>query len=199
MHFVTEVGNYLFCYSKLQHGQILDYKYFWGGRTSCKKEFLIKHELFDPIFKFGCEDIELGYRLFKYGLKVVYNKNARSTMIRSFSLEQFCERSERQGYSNWRFREKHPTPEIIAWTETADLDTRWENVEKSLSHYKKSASDLEKIVLARMKYGIEIDQSLLTLLHNAYWKVIDGFRLQGTWNTRNSTKINHSELPLAAP
>ena len=199
MHFVTEVGNYLFGYSKLKHGQTLDYKYFWGGRTSCKKDFLLKYGLFDPIFKFGCEDIELGYRLSKYGLKVVYNKNARTTMIRSFSLEQFCKRSERQGYSNWLFREKHPTPEIIAWTETADMETRWETVRASLSRYKKSACDLEKIVLARLKYGIEVDQSIMALLHNAYWKVIDGFRIQGTWNARNIMNINHSGQPLPSP
>jgi len=178
MHFVTQVGYYLFCYPKLNNGDVLDYTYFWGGRSSCKKDLIQKIGGFDPIFKFGCEDIELGYRLHANGFKVIYNENARSTMIRTISLNDFCHRVEKQGYSNWIFSKKHPKPEVELWTEVIGLDTHWAYVKP---YYKTCAQRLERIIYARKKYDLEIDDLLLSLLHNMYWKVLDGFRVKGSY------------------
>src|SRR6185295_1404141 len=58
MHFATEVSCFLFSYPKLTDGDVLDYSYFWGGRSSCKRAFLLSHGVFNPVFRFGCEDIE---------------------------------------------------------------------------------------------------------------------------------------------
>src|SRR5262249_7704667 len=69
MHFVTDVGHYLFAYDGLEDGQVLDYTYFWGGRSSCKRSFLLAHGLFNPGFTFGSEDMQLGYRLLRPGLE----------------------------------------------------------------------------------------------------------------------------------
>jgi len=103
MYYVTEVGCFLFSYPYIKHGEILDYTYFWGGRSSCKRSFLLEHGVFNPIFRFGCEDIELGYRLSKHGLKVVYNAHAVSYMIRPITFIEFCQRLVRQGYSQYIF------------------------------------------------------------------------------------------------
>ncbi len=138
MYFVTEVGCYLYSYPKIKHGQVLDYTYFWGGRTSCKRSLLLSSGLFDPVFRFGCEDIELGYRLSKRGLKVVYNKNARCTTIHAASLEQFCRRSEQQGYSNWIFSQKHPVAEVELWADVSRLGERWAYFEPRLPSFMKS-------------------------------------------------------------
>ncbi len=73
MNFVTNIGHYLFGYHNLTDGQPLDFTYFWGGRSSCKRLFLLKHGVFNEQFEFGSEDIELGYRLSKHALKVVFN------------------------------------------------------------------------------------------------------------------------------
>src|ERR1051325_9194665 len=70
MRYVTEIGGFLFAYRNLTDGQTLDFRYFWGGRSSCKRSFLIKHGLFDPRFRTIIEDMELGYRLSKVGLSV---------------------------------------------------------------------------------------------------------------------------------
>src|SRR5579863_8149077 len=47
MQFVTEVDTHLFSYATLTHGQTLDFSGFWGGRTSCKRSFLLDHGVFD--------------------------------------------------------------------------------------------------------------------------------------------------------
>ena len=100
MHFVTEVAFYLFCYPRIRVGEWLDYTYFWGGRSSCKAALLRKYGCFNPRFQFGCEDIELGYRLSQIGLRVVYNPRAVSTMVRPLTFDDFCRRIEKQGSSN---------------------------------------------------------------------------------------------------
>ena len=79
-------GLLLFSYPNLKHGDVLDYTYFWGGCSSCKRKFLIEYGVFNPVFRFGCEDIELAYRLSKSNLKVVYNARAVSTMVRDIFL-----------------------------------------------------------------------------------------------------------------
>jgi GT2 family glycosyltransferase len=94
---VTEVGCQLFSYGWMQPGQMLDYTAFWGGRSSCKRSLLIRHGVFHPDFRFGCEDIELGWRLARQGLRVVYEPRARSVMIRALTFDAFCARSYRQG------------------------------------------------------------------------------------------------------
>lgn len=51
--------------------------FFWTSNVSVKREYLIKAGLFDEAFKeYGWEDLELGYRLRKLGLKCRYNKHA---------------------------------------------------------------------------------------------------------------------------
>ena len=99
MHFITEVGCFLFSYPHIKHGDILDYTYFWGGRSSCKRGFLLENGVFNQAFRFGCEDIELGYRLSKFGLKVVgfwtdeVGVNNRLTYILAFDGMAQCEKA----------------------------------------------------------------------------------------------------------
>jgi hypothetical protein len=152
--------------------------------------------LFDPAFRFGCEDIELGYRLSSRGLRVVYNSHARSTTIRAVSLEQFCRRSLQQGYSNWLFYRKHPVPEVESWAEVAGLDSRWAYLEPRLASFMKSASGLDALARARLKYGLELDELLVSLLHRFYWSVIDAHRVQGAWMaSRGMDRPGSGDLP----
>lgn len=188
MYFVTQIGYYLFNYSTIKHGDMLNYTYFWGGRSSCKKSLLLTYGVFDPVFRFGTEDIELGYRLSAHGLKVVYNQNAHTTMIRTISLNDFCKRVEQQGYSNWIFSQKHPVLEVKLWADVIDIHERWNLLKPQIEIFKKRASKLEEIVQAHTKYGIEIDDLLLSLLHTSYWDVIAGMRLQGAWRAYENEK-----------
>ncbi|MFM9059145.1 MAG: glycosyltransferase [Planctomycetaceae bacterium] len=63
MRFMTEVGCYLFGYPHLRHGATYDYRFFWGGRASCKKSLLVRAGGFRPAFTFGSEDVEAAYRI----------------------------------------------------------------------------------------------------------------------------------------
>lgn len=180
MHFITQVGCYLFSYPNLSNGEMLDYTYFWGGRSSCKKNLLLERGLFDPVFKFGCEDIELGYRLKKSGpFKVVYNAAAKSTMIRAVTLKDFLKRLYRQGQSNYVFSQKHPAGEIVAWANVDDLQARWSAVEDKYEMIMASVKGLDDIANSRLLEGLELDELTVGLLHRIYWVAFDATQLYG--------------------
>ena len=123
MNFVTGTGAYLFSYSSLTDGAELDFSYFWGGRSSCKRMFLLEYGVFNPDFRFGAEDIELGYRLSSVGLRVVFNRNAVSHMVRALNVDDFLRRCYQQGRSNWVFSTLHPDPVVRAYTQVDDLSS----------------------------------------------------------------------------
>jgi glycosyltransferase involved in cell wall biosynthesis len=179
MHFVTEVGFYLFCYPTISPDEWLNYTYFWGGRSSCKTIFLRDHGFFNPVFRFGCEDIELGFRLSKFGLKVAYNPRAVSTMIRALSFDDFCKRVEKQGESNWNFSIIHPVEEVRIWGDIPRARERWPKLKSDFETILSKTRHLDKIANLRVDEGLALDRFLTTELHNAYTQSFDGCRWRG--------------------
>jgi GT2 family glycosyltransferase/glycosyltransferase involved in cell wall biosynthesis len=126
MRYVTEIGRFLFAYGDLRDGQILDFTYFWGGRSSCKRSFLAKHGVFNRQFRWGSEDMELGYRLSKFGFQVVFRRAAISYMTRMPTFEEFCDRSQRQGEALFLFSRLQEDPVVQQYCQLADpfIDNR---------------------------------------------------------------------------
>src|SRR5713101_6776524 len=119
--YVTETGRFLFAYGDLKDGQILDFTYFWAGRCSCKRSLLAKHGVFNRQFRAaGIEDIELGYRLSKFGFRVVFHRAAVSYMTRPLTFEGFCDRCERQGEALFLFSQLHDDPVVQQYCQLAD-------------------------------------------------------------------------------
>lgn len=181
MNYVTEVGCYLFCYPRLSNRQILDYTFFWGGRSSCKMS-LLRTENFDPIFKFGCEDIELGYRLSKLSpLKVIYNKNAETIMMRGIDILSFLNRSYKQGRSNYLFHKKHPVSEVEAWANLVNFQARWESLKHKYDSFVASAVNLDRLAQARIECGLPLDEDTIDMLHQSYSNAIQIEFLRGSY------------------
>ena len=84
------------------------FKGFITFNLSVERNFLLKNGIFDPEFKYFCEDIELGYRLCKKGLKLVYNKKAIINNFHPPFLDEYCSRHLTRGYFTVKFLEKHP-------------------------------------------------------------------------------------------
>jgi glycosyltransferase involved in cell wall biosynthesis len=185
MHFVTEVGSFLFSYPSLKHGDILDYSYFWGGRSSCKRSFLLEHGVFNPVFRFGAEDLELGYRLSKHGLRVIYNKNAVSIMVRKIDFDAFCHRLERQGSSNYVMSRLHPEPEIQRWAEIIDLDKNWAMINGHYDTIVRSARHLDSIANLKLAAGFDLDDETRNLAYRGYWAAFKACKLKGIVNKRS--------------
>ncbi len=127
MRYVTEIGRFLFAYADLKDGQMLDFTYLWAGRCSCKRSFLAKHGVFNRQFRApGIEDIELGYRLSRFGLGVVFHRAAVSYMTRALTFDEFCKRCERQGEALFLFSRLHDDPVVQQYCQLADpfIDNR---------------------------------------------------------------------------
>ncbi|MEM4260030.1 MAG: glycosyltransferase family A protein [Candidatus Woesearchaeota archaeon] len=190
MHFITEIGCFLFSYPHIKHGDFLDYTYFWGGRSSCKKRFLLEHGVFNPIFKFGCEDIELGYRLSKQGLKVFYNNKAISKMIRPINFEDFCNRLIKQGRSQYIFNTLHDDPAVRKWAEIDEAEEMWKDIAPIFEAKYNSAKQLDRLAEFKRKYGFEIDDMTKMLLYKAYWWIFKACKLKGIIESKEANNLH---------
>lgn len=104
-----EEGGVQFDYSHLKHDKKIDFKHFYTGNLSLKKNFLLQNGLFNEIFKYPAyEDIDLGYRLSKEGLKIIYNENAIAYHYHPQTLESLKKRMFMVGQSAKILAKIHP-------------------------------------------------------------------------------------------
>ena len=195
MHFITEVGCFLFAYPGIADGAVLDFEYFWGGRTSCKRAFLLDRGVFNHVFRFGCEDIELGYRLSAYGLRVAYNARAVSVMVRGVTFEEFCDRLVRQGRSNFVFGRLHDDPRVQQWTRVAGSDERWRATAGAHDSILASARRLDAMARRKRELGFALDPLDVHCLHEAYRRAFDLCTLKGISEARAQTMRAPSVIP----
>jgi GT2 family glycosyltransferase len=143
MTYVTEVNQLLFSYPNIEDGEMLDYTYFWGGRSSCKRSFLAQHGSFDQDIP-SIEDIELGFRLAKHGLSVVHSRSAKSHMVRPVSYDEFARRCRNRGRSLWLFNSRHSDPEVQAYCRVAEALEKWPSMAASLDEKIDRIRELEQ-------------------------------------------------------
>jgi GT2 family glycosyltransferase len=168
MEHLTGVGGQLFCHGWMQPGQMLTFREFWGGRSSCKRAFLVEHGVFNPVFRFGCEDIELAWRLSKVGLRVVYAPAARAMMIRGLTFRDFCRRSHRQGRSQWVFATLHGTQEVRDYCEIDRALAVWPKVSPDFAAILRWAEALDAMMLARGPTAPKLEATSQAELDEAY-------------------------------
>lgn len=82
--------------------------HFYTSNISLEKRWFIDDEYSDKFKNYGLEDLELGYRLEKKGLRVVYNPDAIVYHFHPYSFEQFCNRMRNVGVSAVIFAQLHP-------------------------------------------------------------------------------------------
>jgi glycosyltransferase involved in cell wall biosynthesis len=86
----------LFAYARFSHRIEIEHAYFYSCNLSLKTEFLRKCGTFDEDFKVAaCEDLELGYRLNKAGMQLLYNREALAYHHQHVSFEDACRRAKK--------------------------------------------------------------------------------------------------------
>jgi glycosyltransferase involved in cell wall biosynthesis len=87
----------------------LSWLYFLTGNASVRREDLLRAGAFDETFTgYGHEDLELGYRLEKAGLEIVYEPRAISYHCQDVAYDDQKEKMKLAGRSTVRFYRKHP-------------------------------------------------------------------------------------------
>lgn len=75
-----------------------DPSFFYTNNLSLKREFLLEHGLFDEDFEYPAyEDAELGFRLARNGLRLVFVPGAEAHHMHPMSLESACRRMVTRG------------------------------------------------------------------------------------------------------
>jgi glycosyltransferase involved in cell wall biosynthesis len=195
MRHVTETGAQLFSYNWMRPNKRSDYKAFWGGRSSCKREFLLKWGVFNTKFRFGCEDIELGWRLRPYGLNVIYEPAASAMMIRTIGFDDFCRRSYLQGRSQFRFSQLHVDDEVRDYCEIDNSILEWA---REWSHYAsilRSARDLDEQASRQMRADEPLRPEIQKKLDKAY---LSAFALSRAKGVADAIALSRTE-PLPSP
>lgn len=194
MDYIINRGHFLFSYTNLEHGQRLDFTYFWGGRSSCKRLLLVKRGVFNQRFARIIEDIELGYRLSKFGLEIIFNKHARQYMNRPITYDAFCRRCEVQGASQWFFSQVHADPVVREYSQIDDAAARWPEMQPKLDAKVRRVQELEaawkrsRTAVARTAIEQDLDE--------LYWWTFTAFKMKGIEEARSGVASPSVPTPI---
>jgi len=130
----------LFSYAHFTGRTELDYTDFYTCNLSLKTAFLRQNGTFDEEFKVAAyEDIELGYRLKKAGMRLLYNPNALAYHRQYISFDDACRRARKTGPAEEIFKRKEAgiyfgSQQILA---LSPLDRRLQPWKKQMHFLKK--------------------------------------------------------------
>lgn len=142
--YILQHTDALFGHSGLQDGMTCGYEHFYTCNVSLPR-ILVEKESFDPMFKgAAAEDMDLGYRLQKCGVRIYYSAACRCLHQHRISPSEFCRINEVRGHWAALFFYKHPDLEKRPQL-TANILARWkrevrggkENAEKALGYIRR--------------------------------------------------------------
>jgi Glycosyl transferase family 2 len=169
-------------------GAVLDFSHFGGGRSSCRRSFLLEHGVFNPVFRSGGESVELACRLVRHGFRLVYEPRAESTRIRPVDFDGVCRRLVRRGESNLMVSRLHPDPAVLAWSGILEAGPTWQVAGPHYERLLEAGRKLDRLVRIRREESLPIEPGDLGLLHRAYLAafrasqakgMVEGARAQG--------------------
>lgn len=103
-----ENGGPYFSYRNISSGEV-PWQSLWTCNLSLKRGFLLKNGLFDEDFPFAAwEDIELGYRLKQYGLRLFFDKDAIAYHDHLTSIHSIKNKMRNNGFSVLILKQKIP-------------------------------------------------------------------------------------------
>lgn len=108
MEYVGEEG-WQFGFSLIEDKDDVPFNFFYTSNLSISRVFFRESGGFDEDFReYGWEDIELGWRLHRMGMRLAYHSRAVAHHHHPTSVRAFVRRQRRVGASAWNFYVKHP-------------------------------------------------------------------------------------------
>jgi glycosyltransferase involved in cell wall biosynthesis len=105
---------------RLRSGRIMGWGGFWFVSLSIARDRLPK-PAFSSAFGYGWEDHELGWRLWRAGVRPRFCAQAQAAHEDAVSLEGIMTKWRTLGRSAWTFVRAHPNLTVWAWTGTLPL------------------------------------------------------------------------------
>lgn len=108
MEYIGEQG-WQFGFSLIQEPEDVPFNFFYTSNLSMTRSFFWEGGGFDESFQeYGWEDMELGLRLKRKGMQLVYSPKAIAYHHHPTSLSSFVLRQQKVGRSAWKFYRRHP-------------------------------------------------------------------------------------------
>ncbi len=126
MDHITEKGCEQFSFVHFPKHGFTDFRHFYTCNISIDREFLLSESTIfnEAFYKYGFEDIELGYRLAKKGMKIYYYPEAYGYHFHPYhSVRKFCNRQEFSGEMAVVFKTLHN--EIEPVVDTNNITSKW--------------------------------------------------------------------------
>ncbi len=110
MTHIDGVGKQQFFYYFMGDGQEYDFRFFYTCNLSLKSEFIqnLDHWFDSDFYLAAFEDIELGYRLTRRGLHIIYSKKIVVQHYHYHNIWTFARRQRNAGIMATVFLAKHP-------------------------------------------------------------------------------------------
>ena len=198
MHFALQVGCFLYAYPYLRDGDVLDETFFWPGRCSCKRSFLLERGTFDAHFRVGDDHAELGFRLSRHGFRVIYSAGAVSTLVDALDFDQFCAWLRDQGASRYLFARLHPERAAQDRAGVAAARAAWGRFGPAYEAILHSARSLDRTVRMSLTAGLEVSADELALLHRSYWAAFAASRIRGMVDQAREEREEFAPPPTPA-
>jgi GT2 family glycosyltransferase len=117
----------LFRFSDFKGKTELPYYRFWACNISVKRDFVLRcggfRENLGRCGPIAHEDVEVGYRLHKQGLRILHRREALADHHHIFTLKQACDKANQQGLNFGELCSFVPEPEIPVAYHVLQLDT----------------------------------------------------------------------------
>ena len=109
LHRWLEWSGALFDYALLeaQGGDDPGWTRFYSSNVSLKREFFEASGGFDPDFRFDYEDLDLGWRLGRRGMRLLYERAAVAGHLHPYDWPAVCRRYESRAHAERLMMEKH--------------------------------------------------------------------------------------------
>ena len=108
LKYIGEQG-WQFGFSLITDPDDLPFNFFYTSNLSVSRDLFLDSGGFDESFQeYGWEDMELGLRLKKRGMRLVYNARAVACHHHRINLASFARRQRQVGRTAWTFYGRHP-------------------------------------------------------------------------------------------
>jgi glycosyltransferase involved in cell wall biosynthesis len=105
---------------RLRGGQDMGWGGFWFA-SLCIARDRLPSPAFSESFGYGWEDHELGWRLWRAGVRARFNSDANAWHVDAVTLEGMMAKWRLLGRTAWKFVGAHPNFTVRAWTGTLGL------------------------------------------------------------------------------
>lgn len=164
MYHITEVGCEQFGFIALPVYQFVDFRHFYTSNISVPAKLLQEQDKFfnTGFDKYGFEDIELGYRLQKAGMKIYYDPDIIAYHHHVYgSVEKFCERQASAGEELVVFSHMHDDLEDKCICDVENCRTLFLKYKKCHPEaFSFRGKCIKKVVMNAKKWCIWIERGL---------------------------------------